>query len=74
MAQTVPDSALRHNGPDAAGDAPSALCPKPYAEVIGLAAGAGLVSVHRAAALPDLTVGDLRDLFAVHNVAQPVGP
>ncbi len=71
MARAVPEAALRHNGCDAAGQAPPALFSQPFVEVIGLAMEAGLVSMRRAAALLDLNVEDLRDLFAAHDVAQP---
>jgi Zn-dependent peptidase ImmA (M78 family)/DNA-binding XRE family transcriptional regulator len=72
VARTVPDAALRNNGRNT-GDA--ALPPpfsKPFMEVIGLAVDEGRVSARRAAALLDLTVDDLADLFATHGVQSPV--
>ena len=41
-------------------------------EVIALAVDEGRVSARRAAALLDLTVDDLADLFATHGVQAPV--
>ena len=45
---------------------------KPFMEVIALAVDEGRVSARRAAALLDLTVDDLADLFATHGVQAPV--
>ena len=70
-ARAVPDAALRHNGRDELEIMPPALFSRPLLEVVGLAVGSGLVSARRAAALLDLTVDDLWDLFAEHGVAQP---
>ena len=70
-AHSVPDAALRHNGRDEPENMPPALFSRPFMEVVGLAVGGGLVSVRRAAALLDVTVDDLWDLFAVHGIAQP---
>ena len=70
-ASAVPDAALRHNGREDVEDVSPVLFSRPFLEIIGLAVGDGLVSVRRAAALLDLSVDDLSDLFAVHGVAQP---
>ena len=70
-ARAVPDAALRHNGRDEPETIPPALFSRPFMEVIGLGIGAGLVSARRAAALLDLSIDDLWDLFAVHGVKQP---
>ncbi len=74
IARAVPDAALRHNGRDEAENVPPALFSGPYMEDLGLAVGEGLVSVRRAAALLELSVDDLSDLFAAHGVAQPAEP
>ena len=71
-AHAVPDAALRHNGRADAEDVPPAPFSRPFMDVVGLAIGNGLVSVRRAAALLDLTVEDLADLFATHGVEPPV--
>jgi hypothetical protein len=72
VARAVPDAALRNNGRNAG---PATVPPpfsKPFMEVIGLAVDGGRVSARRAAALLDLTVDDLADLFATHGVQAPV--
>ena len=69
-ARAVPDAALRLNGRDVVEDIPPAPFSRPFMEVIGLAIGRGLISVRRVAALLDLTVDDLADIFAAHCVAQ----
>jgi transcriptional regulator with XRE-family HTH domain len=71
-ARAVPDAALRNNGRDAAKVPLPPLFSKPFTEVIGLALDEGRVSARRAAALLDLTVDDLADLFAMHGVQPPV--
>ena len=70
-ARAVPDAALRHNGRGEAENLPPVLFSRPFMEVLGLAVGEGLVSVRRAAALLELSIDDLSDVFAVHRVAQP---
>ncbi len=69
--EAVPDDALRHNGRDDVENVPPALFSRTFMEIVGLAVGDGLVSVRRAAALLDLSVDDLSDLFAFHGVARP---
>ena len=71
-ARAVPDAALRHNGSVDAEDVPPPPFSGPFMDVFGLAIGDGLVSVRRIAALLDLTVEDLTDLFATHGVECPV--
>ena len=68
-ARAVPDAALRNHGREDAEDVPLALFSRTFLLVIGLAIGNGLVSVRRAAALLDVTVEDLADVFAAHDVA-----
>jgi transcriptional regulator with XRE-family HTH domain len=48
-----------------------ALFSEPFMEVIGLAIGAGRLSIRRAAGLLDLKLEDLSDLFAAHGVEAP---
>ena len=71
MARAVPDAALRRNGHNEAENVPPALFSKPFMEALGLAVVEGLVSMRRAAALLELGIDDLSDLFAVHGVARP---
>ncbi len=70
-ASAVPDAALRHNSRDAAKNVQPALFSRQFIEVVGLGIGDGLVSMRRAAALLELSVDDLADLFAVYGVACP---
>jgi Zn-dependent peptidase ImmA (M78 family) len=72
IARSVPDAALRNNGREAVPAALPPLFSKPFMEVIGLAVDEGRVSARRAAALLDLTVDDLADLFTTHGVSSPV--
>ena len=71
-ARTLPDAALRNNG---RGSAVEGILParfsRPFVEVIGLAIEGGHVSVRRSAALLDLGVEGLADLFAAHRVVCP---
>lgn len=71
-ARTSPDAALRHNGRDGAEDVAPPLFSRPFMEVIGLAIEEGLLSIRRAAALLDLTVDDLCDLFEAHEIEQEI--
>ena len=72
VARTVQDAALRNNGRDAGTVVLPPPFSKPFMEVISLAVDEGRVSARRAAALLDLTVDDLADLFATHGVQSPV--
>ena len=71
-ARSLPEPALRNNGHDAVEAPLPPLFSKPFAEVLGLAIGKGLVSVRRAAALLDATVEDLSQIFTAHEVEGPV--
>ncbi|MER9712742.1 XRE family transcriptional regulator [Mesorhizobium sp. M0174] len=71
-ARAVPDAALRNNGRDAAPAVSPPLFSRPFLEVIALAIDQGRVSARRAAALVDLSVDDLGDLFATHGVSSPL--
>ena len=70
-ARALPDALLRNNGHDDREDAPPTLFSRPFVEVIGLAIDRGYVSIRRIAALLELTVEDLGDLFAAHGVERP---
>ena len=72
VARAIPDAALRNNGRETVPTAAPPLFSKPFMEVMALAIDAGRVSARRAAALLDLTVDDLVDLFATHGVQSPV--
>ena len=72
VARAVSDVALRNNGRDAVQAVLPPPFSKPFTEVIALAVDEGRVSARRAAALLDLTVDDLADLFATHGVRAPV--
>jgi Zn-dependent peptidase ImmA (M78 family)/DNA-binding XRE family transcriptional regulator len=72
VARAVPDAALRNNGRGAVSTVPPPLFSKPFMEVIALAVEEGRVSARRAAALLDLTIDDLADLFQAHGVQSPV--
>ncbi|ESY81789.1 DNA-binding protein [Mesorhizobium sp. LNHC221B00] len=71
-ARSLPDAALRNNGRDVAPAVSPPLFSKPFIEVIALAIDQGRVSARRAAALVDLSVDDLGDLFTTHGVSSPL--
>lgn len=71
-ARSVPDAALRNNGRNVAPAVAPPLFSKPFMEVIALAIDQGRVSARRAAALVDLSVDDLGDLFTTHGVSSPL--
>ncbi len=66
-ARAIPDAALRRHRKAAAGETPL-LFSRPFVEIIGLAIAEGRVSTRRAAGLLDMTLDDLKDLFAAHGV------
>jgi Zn-dependent peptidase ImmA (M78 family)/transcriptional regulator with XRE-family HTH domain len=70
-ARAIPDAALRNNGREQVNEVVPPLFSRPFMEVINLAIDAGRVSMRRAAGLLDLTVEDLKDLFAVHGLEPP---
>ncbi|MCL2715240.1 MAG: XRE family transcriptional regulator [Alphaproteobacteria bacterium] len=75
QARTIPDSHLRNNGHNSAPEPETAkplLFSKPFMEVMGLAIDKGRISTRRAAALLDLTIEDLRDLFVAHGIRPPI--
>jgi len=71
VARAIPDAALRNNGREQIDEVVPPLFSRPFMEVINLAIDAGRVSMRRAAGLLDLTIEDLRDLFAVHGLEPP---
>ena len=71
-ARSLPDAGLRQNGREDVENVQPALFSRPFMEVIGLAMERGLVSVRRVAALLDLTVEGLADVFAAHGVVDPI--
>ena len=68
VARSLPDAALRNNRPERFENDPPALFSRPFMEVLGLAIEKGLVSVRSVAGLLDLSVEDIVDLFAAHDV------
>ncbi len=71
-ARSIPESALRNNGRESAVVRAPALFSKPFAEILGAAVDRGFVSVRRAAALVELPIEGLEELFAVHGVEQAI--
>ena len=67
-ARSISDAALRKNGRVRSNDVRPVLFSQPFMEVIGLAVNEGRVSIRRAAALLDLDIEALKDLFAAHDV------
>ena len=68
VAKSLPEERLRYNGREAVKGDPPARFSRLFMKVIGGAIDQGLVSVRRAARLLDLTVEDLADTFAAHQV------
>ena len=68
VARSLPEDRLAYNGREATEGHPPARFSRPFMRVIGGAIDRGLVSVRRAARLLDLTVEDLADTFAAHQV------
>ena len=66
--RAIPEAALRNNGLEYAKGRVPSLFSKPFMEVIGLAIAEGYVSVRRAAALLDLPIEDLEQLFEAHGI------
>lgn len=70
-AREIRDSALRNNGHDTGeADAPP-LFSKPFVEVISRGVRQGQLSTRRSAALLDVPVDELSDLFRIHGVEAP---
>ena len=68
VARSLPDTILRNNRSEKAENGMPALFSRPFMKVLGLAIERGLVSVRSVAGLLDLSVEDLVDLFAAHDV------
>ncbi|MCY3770769.1 MAG: XRE family transcriptional regulator [Gemmatimonadetes bacterium] len=68
VARSLPDAALRNNRSDVAENVPPALFSRPFMKVLGMAIEQGCISVRSVAGLLDLSVDDLVDLFAAHDV------
>ncbi len=69
VAKSLPEERLRYNGRKAAEGDPPARFSRLFMEVIGGAIERGLVSIRRVARLLDLTVEDLADTCAAHQVS-----
>lgn len=67
-ARSLPEEELRHNGRGAAEEIPPARFSRLFMDVIGVGIERGLISVRRASRLLSLTVEDLADTFAAHQV------
>ena len=67
-ARAIPEAALRNNGRTTLTEEPPALFSKPFAGMLAAAIDGGHVSVRRAAALVELPIEGLEELFAVHRV------
>ena len=67
-AREIPESSLRNNGGLAAEPKSPTMFSRPFAEVLGMALGQGLVSARRAAGLVGLAVDELPALLAAHGV------
>ena len=70
-ARALPEAALHKNGHESAEDSPPPLFSRPFVEVVGLALEQGCLSARRAVDLLGLTVDDLADLFATHEIDIP---
>ena len=72
VARSLSEEALRKNGHKAVEEELPALFSRPFVEVLSLAIDKGHVSTRRIASLLELTIEDLVDLFAAHDVSNPV--
>jgi Zn-dependent peptidase ImmA (M78 family)/DNA-binding XRE family transcriptional regulator len=70
-AREIRDAALRNNGHDRHETDPPLLFSRPFIEVIALGLEDGQVSARRAAALLDVPLDDLSELFRRHGVEPP---
>ena len=68
VARSLPQSALRNNGCVKKTQVKPDLFSKPYMEVLGKALARGFISARRAASLHAMTLEDLDELFAAHNL------
>ncbi len=67
-ARALPEAALRRNGHETEEESPAPLFSRPFVEVIGLALERDCLSTRRAVDILGLTVEDLADLFATHEI------
>jgi hypothetical protein len=70
-ARDIRDAALRNNGHDTVEAAPPPLFSKPFVEVISRGVRQGQLSARRSAALLDVPLDELSELFRVHGVEAP---
>jgi XRE family transcriptional regulator, fatty acid utilization regulator len=70
-AREIRDSALRNNGHEGGETNPPPLFSRPFAEVISLGLRQGQLSARKSAALLDVPLDELSDLFRIHGVEVP---
>jgi Zn-dependent peptidase ImmA (M78 family)/DNA-binding XRE family transcriptional regulator len=70
-AREIRDAALRNNGHEGGEANPPPLFSKPFVDVISLGLKQGLLSARRSAALLDVPMDELSDLFRSHGVEAP---
>ena len=66
--ESIPEGRLRNNGHGRPRQRPPALFSRPFADVLATGLDQGHISVRRAAALTELPIEGLRELFAAHRV------
>ncbi len=72
VARSLPEAALRNNGVENVTATMPAAYSRPFVEVFAHAIDQGHVSARRAARLLDMTLDDLTDLFAAHDLTTPL--
>jgi hypothetical protein len=70
-AREVRDAALRNNGHEGGEANPPPLFSKPFLDVISLGVRQGQLSARRSAALLDVPLDELSNLFRIHGVEVP---
>ena len=70
-AREIRDTALRNNGREVDQTSPPPLFSKPFVDVIALGLRQGQLSARRTAALLDVPLDELPDLFRIHGVEVP---
>jgi transcriptional regulator with XRE-family HTH domain len=70
-ARDVPDAALRHNGREGPERNPPPLFSRPFIDVVGQGLAHGQLSTRRAAALLDVPMDEMSDLFRRHGLEAP---
>ena len=71
IAQELPDEALRNNGRRRSLNDPAPLFSKRFLEVIALALEMGIISLRRIATTLELSIDDLENAFAEHDIVNP---